>query len=538
MDTAAPWVSVIIPAWNAAGILPDCLRALQQQEGGLDYELIVVDDGSSDETAAVAAGLGARVIRQANAGPAAARNAGARQAHGAVLAFTDADCAPAGDWLLRLTAPLGDPQVVGVKGTYRTRQGERVARLVQAEYADKYRRMARRTTIDFIDTYSAAYRRGVFLENGGFDERFPVPSVEDQEFSFRLARKGYRLVFAPQAIVYHRHDRTWGEYLRRKWGIGYWKAFMLRWLPEKTFTDAHTAPEQRMQIVLLAGLLAAILAAALVPAAAGVFALLALACALLFVLSALPFMRFLWAEDAGLVWLALPLHVCRALALGAGLAAGLLLPPRCAPAGGGGLSLGQRLAKRMLDVVGAVLGLVLSAPLLLLAALAIRRDGPGPVFFVQERAGEHGRPFRMFKLRTMVPDAGQKLDEILARNPLNGPVYKLPDDPRVTRAGRWLRRWSLDELPQFYNVLRGEMSLVGPRPEETWVVARYDDRQRQRLAVKPGMTGPMQVNGRGDLHLEERLVLELDYIRHYSLRKDVEILWKTLAVVFSGQGAY
>jgi lipopolysaccharide/colanic/teichoic acid biosynthesis glycosyltransferase len=201
------------------------------------------------------------------------------------------------------------------------------------------------------------------------------------------------------------------------------------------------------------------------------------------------------------------------------------------------LLLWQRSAKRILDIVGAVIGLILSAPIIAVSALAIKLDSPGPIFFTQERAGENGKPFRFIKLRTMVSGAEKKVHEVLGDNPLSGPVFKIPNDPRVTRVGRLLRRWSLDELPQFWNVLRGEMSLVGPRPEECWVVDQYDDRQRIRLTVKPGLTGPMQVSGRGELDMEARLELELDYIEHYKFWRDISILFRSIPAILSGQGA-
>ena len=188
-------ISVIIPAKDAAKTIGECLQALLHQEGlqfDHDYEVIVVDDGSTDDTAEIAEQYAVRVIRQTNLGPAAARNAGARIARGTLLAFTDADCAPSPTWLRDLTRPFHNPEVVGVKGVYRTRQTGLVARFVQLEYEYKYARMRNQASIDFIDTYSAAYRKEVFIQNGGFDESFRVPSVEDQEFSFRLARKGYQ----------------------------------------------------------------------------------------------------------------------------------------------------------------------------------------------------------------------------------------------------------------------------------------------------------------------------------------------------------
>jgi|DewCreStandDraft_2_1066082.scaffolds.fasta_scaffold00067_103 exopolysaccharide biosynthesis polyprenyl glycosylphosphotransferase len=195
-------------------------------------------------------------------------------------------------------------------------------------------------------------------------------------------------------------------------------------------------------------------------------------------------------------------------------------------------------AKRLFDVVVSAAVLIVLAPLFALIALAIKLDSPGPVFFVQTRAGENGRPFRMYKFRSMVADAEARLAEVVDLGSLAEPAYKLRHDPRVTRVGRVLRRWSLDELPQLWNVLKGDMSLVGPRPEDAALVARYTAWQRKRLAVKPGLTGPMQVNGRGDLSLEERVRLELRYIQQYSLWEDIRLLLRTVPAVLSGRGAY
>jgi lipopolysaccharide/colanic/teichoic acid biosynthesis glycosyltransferase len=193
--------------------------------------------------------------------------------------------------------------------------------------------------------------------------------------------------------------------------------------------------------------------------------------------------------------------------------------------------------KRLIDVIGATVGLVLSAPLMALVALAIKLDSPGPVMFVQTRAGQGGRPFRMWKFRSMVVDAEARLNDVIANNRLPPPVFKIPNDPRVTRVGRVLRRFSLDELPQFVNVLKGEMSLVGPRPEEMRIAALYSAWHRRRLAVKPGITGPMQTYGRGVLSLDERVRLELAYIENYSLWEDFRYLLKTIRAVLGGRGA-
>ena len=529
-------ISVIIPAKNAADTIADCLRAiLLQRYVATDYEIIVVDDGSTDQTAEIANSMRVRVIHQDNAGPAAARNVGADAAYGDILAFTDADCVPSPEWLHYITLPFQDPQVIGTKGTYRTNQSKFVPRFVQQEYEYKYRRMSRQESIDFIDTYSAAYRRKVFLENGGFESAFAVPSVEDQELSFRLARKGYRLVFAPKAVVYHQHDKGMREYIRRKLGIGYWKAFMLRWLPEKTFKDSHTPPTLRWQILFLALTLS-------IAALVGVFWpmgwWLIITSLLVFYITALPFLHHIRWEDPDILLITPLMLILRAGALGFGLVKGFLIPPRSHPRKYTGLSFPNRYLKRGLDIFGALLGLIIFTPVLLVAAVAIKLDSSGPVFFSQERAGENGLPFRMFKLRTMIQGAEQRVNEVLGQNSLEGPVYKIPSDPRVTRAGQFLRRWSFDEIPQLWNVLRGEMSLVGPRPEETWVVSHYNDHQRQRLAAKPGLTGPMQVGGRGELDMDERLALELDYINEYSVWLDLKIILRTIPALISGKGAF
>jgi exopolysaccharide biosynthesis polyprenyl glycosylphosphotransferase len=194
--------------------------------------------------------------------------------------------------------------------------------------------------------------------------------------------------------------------------------------------------------------------------------------------------------------------------------------------------------KRAMDLVVSGTLLALLSPLLLLIAGFILLDSGRPVFFRQRRAGKDGEPFNVLKFRTMVADAEERLAELVDLEKLDEPAFKIPNDPRVTRAGRLLRRTSLDELPQFVNVLRGHMSLVGPRPEEEAVVALYDERQRARLAIKPGLTGPMQVYGRGDLTFEERLAMERDYLDNLSVTGDLAILLRTPGAMIRGDGAY
>ncbi|HEX2388024.1 MAG TPA: exopolysaccharide biosynthesis polyprenyl glycosylphosphotransferase [Solirubrobacterales bacterium] len=196
------------------------------------------------------------------------------------------------------------------------------------------------------------------------------------------------------------------------------------------------------------------------------------------------------------------------------------------------------LIRRIFDFAVASVGLLLFIPFAIAIAIAIKLDSPGPVLFSQIRAGLDGRPFRMYKLRTMSVDAEAKLDKLVDIEELEEPVFKLKDDPRVTRVGAFLRRLSIDEVPQLINVLAGEMSIVGPRPEQVELVERYSDAERVRLTVKPGVTGPMQVFGRGELTFSERLAVEIQYIENPSLGQDLRILIHTLPAVMRGTGAF
>ena len=323
-----PYISVIVPACNAADTLQLCLDALATQDyPSSQYEVIVVDDGSTDETASIAQATSARVIRQANAGAAAARNAGARAAQGDLLLFTDADCAPVAGWIAALTAAFDDSRVAGAKGTYLTQQREIVPRFTQLEYEDRYDRMANAETIDFIDTYSAAYRRDVFFANRGFDPS--IMKVEDQELSFRLAEKGYRLVFTPDAVVYHRHNPTLRAYASRKYYIGYWKARLARSQPGRMVSDSHTPQVLKVQMLLaMASLASVVMAALAVPLnpTLSIFGLFAAGVlALLFMVTAIPFLAKAWRRDRAVTLPGVGLLWVRALALSAGFAAGMAI---------------------------------------------------------------------------------------------------------------------------------------------------------------------------------------------------------------------
>jgi exopolysaccharide biosynthesis polyprenyl glycosylphosphotransferase len=194
--------------------------------------------------------------------------------------------------------------------------------------------------------------------------------------------------------------------------------------------------------------------------------------------------------------------------------------------------------KRAMDVIVSASALLILSPLFVLIGAAILLDSRGPVIFAQSRAGQNRRPFRMLKFRTMVTDAEDLLSALVPFDKLREPVFKLHDDPRVTRVGKVLRRTSLDELPQLVNVLLGDMSLVGPRPEQVELVDRYEAAHMFRLAVKPGITGPMQIYGRGKLTFEERLSVEREYVENLSVGRDVRILALTIAPVIRGTGAF
>ena len=198
-----------------------------------------------------------------------------------------------------------------------------------------------------------------------------------------------------------------------------------------------------------------------------------------------------------------------------------------------------RLGKRTFDVVGALALLFVFSPLLLFIALRIKLHDKGPVLFQQSRVGRQGVPFRCAEVphawwstpRTCSPPC-------TSRTGYDGGLFKMEDDPRITKPGRWLRRFSLDELPQLWNVVRGDMSLVGPRPPLPNEVAQYDAAARRRLHVRPGMTGLWQVSGRSDLSWEHAIRLDLYYVDHWSMLQDLHILWRTLGVVLLGKGAY
>jgi cellulose synthase/poly-beta-1,6-N-acetylglucosamine synthase-like glycosyltransferase len=252
-------VSIIIPTFNGASRITNCLDALSIQTEGRDVEILVVNDGSTDTTLEVVGRYShVALINQANRGPAAARNHGAAVAKGTILLFTDDDCVPTPNWLSAMTDPFNDQAVIGVKGVYRTRQQSLIARFVQVEYEDRYRLMNGHPSIDFVDTYSAGFRRDHFLEMNGYDTSFPVACAEDAELSYRMSARGWLMRFVPSAVVYHTHpDTLWG-YLKKKYKFAFWRMLALRKNPSKAVKDSHTPQIMKLQLLLIPALALAI----------------------------------------------------------------------------------------------------------------------------------------------------------------------------------------------------------------------------------------------------------------------------------------
>jgi lipopolysaccharide/colanic/teichoic acid biosynthesis glycosyltransferase len=200
---------------------------------------------------------------------------------------------------------------------------------------------------------------------------------------------------------------------------------------------------------------------------------------------------------------------------------------------------GYLLTKRIVDIVGAFSGFILLSPFFLIFAFLIKMQDPrGPIFFKQERVGKNGQKFYMYKFRSMVMNAEELLKDLLEKNEISGAMFKMKDDPRITRVGKFIRKTSIDELPQLWNVVKGEMSLVGPRPPLPREVEEYDDYDKQRLTVTPGCTGLWQVSGRNSLSFKEMVELDLKYISERNLWMDIRVILKTFLVLFGSKNAF
>lgn len=791
-----PRFSVIVPVFNGEATIGECLDALMSQDlPRREYEVIVVDDGSTDATASVVAGYDVTYISQSNKGPATARNLGVSNAQGDIVVFTDADCVPEANWLREMVSPLvRDSDVSAVKGAYRTRQKQFAARFAQAEFEERFRLLSRRRSIDFVDSYSAAFRKTVFEEVGGFNPRYPKANNEDVELSFLVAQRNHKMVFNPDAIVYHTHPESILKYARVKFWRAYWRTFVYDKFPRKVLKDSYTPQALKFQILLAFYLLGAVVGCVLFQE----FPLWLVGLgALLFVLLCLPFSLSAGRSDRRLALVAPALLIVRSLAFGFGLLAGVasqkkrkllfptiqmagdiltcnialvvlywvrsnvesllpllgleeysayfkpgILPPSVywmiLPAvtvlwllvfGAFGLYhqarstfrpsqlarvlvavsqlavlmmaglyltrveysrsmvllfwaiglvlataersviyfvqallLGKGYDRQRVVVVGTgesarlvghklhsfpklgcevvgfvddtsltsldwkdhrgssvsmpvlgptcqldslieqhridevyiskpnlphnevlnlvaqcetanvgfhivsdaftimtgkvdmervgdlplidfgpsetsaiyltlkavmdrVLGLFLflvTLPAWIVICAAIRIETKGPTILRFERLGLRERPFLLYKFRTFhLPEPGN----------LDG--KPLPLSIQYTKVGMFLERFHLDELPQILNVLRGEMGLVGPRPEIPLIAKQYKPWQRRRFDAKPGLTGLWQLVGSEILPLHRNMEYDFYYVRNRSLLLDLSILLKTIPAVFS-----
>ncbi|MFL2100985.1 sugar transferase [Desemzia sp. FAM 23989] len=195
--------------------------------------------------------------------------------------------------------------------------------------------------------------------------------------------------------------------------------------------------------------------------------------------------------------------------------------------------------KRLMDILGSIIGLLALSPLFFIIAMAIKKEEKyGPVFFSQTRIGKNEKEFKMYKFRSMCVDAEVKLEELLKHNEVEGAMFKIKDDPRVTKIGKFIRKTSIDELPQLLNVLKGDMSLVGPRPPLKREVEEYSTYDKQRLLIKPGCTGTWQINGRNDVGFDEMVKMDIGYIRNLSILNDIKIIFKTAWIMIKPNGAY
>lgn len=311
-------ISVIIPVYNGGDKLRKCIKALRRQRTSRPYELIIVDDGSTDGGLQKIKEDGFRVFRQANQGPAAARNLGVANAQGRIVLFTDADCEPEEDWIEEMVRYLEDPAISAVKGSYLTKQKQIVARFVQMEYESKYERMKKEGYIDFIDTYAAGFKIEDFRRVGQYDTTFPTASVEDQELSFRMWGQGYRMVFNPEARVYHTHSSTLWNYVKKKFRIGFWKALVLKRHPSKIARDSHTPQTLKLEMVFATMLLISLLASLWKDA----FLFGALCSLTGFLVATLPFVLNAFRKDPVIALVSPFLLFVRALSLSLGLMVG------------------------------------------------------------------------------------------------------------------------------------------------------------------------------------------------------------------------
>ncbi|HDY70694.1 MAG TPA: glycosyltransferase [Nitrospirae bacterium] len=315
--------SVIVPAYNADRTISKCLSSLTNQSISQDaYEVIVVDDGSTDKTPDIIRQFQVRYLFQENSGPATARNKGAEEAKGEIILFTDSDCVPQSNWIEEMTKPFDDPEVMAVKGGYRTEQRSLTARFAQIEFEERFEMLKKSESIDMVDTYSAGFRRSVFLSLGGFDQSFPVANNEDTDFSYKMSDAGHKMVFNPDAVVLHLNhpDSIW-RYARLKFWRGYWRMVVYRRYPDKMLKDSYTPQTLKLQILFL--FLSLMCLSVVWLDTTVVYSLLIIAL-ILFIATSIPFAVLALRRDITVGLLAPFFLSLRALALGSGSIWGML----------------------------------------------------------------------------------------------------------------------------------------------------------------------------------------------------------------------
>ncbi len=569
-----PSIAVIIPAHNEEGLLGGTLDRIRETGYPEDrLQAFVIADNCTDRTAAIARGRGARVTE---------RFAGPEEGRGKpfalkwflenhreslegydVIAIVDADTEVDPVFFDAIAGAMTDPEVQVVQGYYGTSNVEASWRAALSEVAlcvSHHLRTLGRNAIGStagLKGNGMAFRSGVLLKNG-----WPAEALdEDLELSLILLEQGIRVRYLPEARIRAEmaSDAEGATKQRLRWEGGrielIWKYG--RRLTRMLFTRRGGQAFETMLDLVTPPLVAYVTSlglAALVTAALGLWLPAAIAAGALCAMVAMTLQAMLMRGAPKRCWLSLlefPKFALWKLAVIA-----RLFDPRTkilwlrttrdheagiqttrTPARGRARA---RLSlKRLLDIVGSFSALVLLTPLFAVTAMLIKLEDNGPVFFKQTRIGENGRRFGMWKFRSMYTDAEARKAALQARNQhAAGVTFKMKNDPRITRVGRVIRKFSIDEMPQFFNVLLGDMSLVGPRPPVPGEVAEYRSLELRRLTVKPGLSCLWQIEGRADIDFDGQVKLDLEYIHSATFLKDLSILFRTVPAVLTARGAY
>lgn len=321
--------SVIIPSYNAEKTIKKCVESVLAQNLGQGFEIIIVDDGSSDNTKNIVKEfikknknkkIEIKLLEQKNSGPAFARNSGAKVAKGEVIVFTDSDCDAEKNWLKEMLSPFSNAKVVGVQGAYKTKQKSLIARFIQAEIEERYERMKKAECLDWIGSYSAAYRKEIYFKEGGFDSNFKIASGEDPDFSYRLSEKGYSLVFNPNAIVYHTHPESLEKYLRKKFGHAFWRVTLYSKHRQKMMKDSYTPQELKLQLISISIFLISIILSWI----SKLFSHLAVTAFIVSLVLMLKTAKFMYDRDQEIGLISIPILFLRDFAMVFGLIFGIL----------------------------------------------------------------------------------------------------------------------------------------------------------------------------------------------------------------------